>query len=196
MAREGEGKSANAAGANPLLDRPERRKVEMRGFAVRANKEIVELKVLDLSYNGCGIECVTELTGGEVVRLSVLGRGAVGAEVKWWKARKAGLQFIDSRGEAQRTSRERREQIALPAQLRRSSKRAYQVTAIDLSATGCRCEFVDRPQIGERLWIKFDGLEALQSEVTWVEEFNAGLRFETPLHPAVFDMLLARWGKA
>jgi hypothetical protein len=40
--------------------------------------------------------------------------------------------------------------------------------------------------------VKFDGLEALEAEVCWVEEFTAGLRFEKPMHPAVFDLLVER----
>ena len=40
--------------------------------------------------------------------------------------------------------------------------------------------------------IKFEGLEAMDAEVCWVQGFQAGLRFERPIHPAVFDLLLAR----
>ena len=35
-------------------------------------------------------------------------------------------------------------------------------------------------------------LEALDSEVCWMEGFTAGLRFEKSIHPAVFDLLLER----
>jgi hypothetical protein len=40
--------------------------------------------------------------------------------------------------------------------------------------------------------IKFEGFEVLDAQVCWVEGFVAGLRFEKPFHPAVFDLLLAR----
>jgi hypothetical protein len=34
----------------------------------------------------------------------------------------------------------------------------------------------------------------LQAEVCWVDGFIVGLKFERPLHRAVFDLLLARMG--
>lgn len=40
--------------------------------------------------------------------------------------------------------------------------------------------------------IKFDGIEALEAEVCWVEGFVAGLRFQQAIHPSVFDILLER----
>jgi hypothetical protein len=40
--------------------------------------------------------------------------------------------------------------------------------------------------------LKFDGLEALEAEVCWVDGFVAGLQFDKPIHPAVFDLLLER----
>jgi hypothetical protein len=42
--------------------------------------------------------------------------------------------------------------------------------------------------------LKFDGLEAIEAEVCWVEGFVAGLQFDKPIHPAVFDLLLHRLG--
>ena len=41
------------------------------------------------------------------------------------------------------------------------------------SPQGCRCEFIERPNIGERVWVKFDGLEAIESEVRWLKETSA-----------------------
>jgi hypothetical protein len=64
--------------------------------------------------------------------------------------------------------------------------------ATDLSPHGCKCEFVDRPKIGETLWLKFDGLETLGCTVSWVEGSNVGLQFARPIHHAVFEMLLYR----
>ena len=48
------------------------------------------------------------------------------------------------------------------------------------------------PRVGERMLIKLEGLEVLDSEVCWVHGFVAGLRFERPIHPAVFDLLVQR----
>jgi hypothetical protein len=64
------------------------------------------------------------------------------------------------------------------------------VRVFDLTVAGCRCEFVDRPGISERVSIKLEGLATLQANVCWVEQSMVGLSFQSPLHPAVLDMLL------
>jgi hypothetical protein len=42
------------------------------------------------------------------------------------------------------------------------------------------------------VWVKFDGLEALEAQVCWVDGLKAGLAFALPIHAAVFEQLLAR----
>jgi hypothetical protein len=59
----------------------------------------------------------------------------------------------------------------------------------DLSLRGCKIEFGDRPAVGERVWVKFDGLGAIESSVRWVAGDVAGVQFDHPLHQAVFDRL-------
>ncbi|MDP9424258.1 MAG: PilZ domain-containing protein [Pseudomonadota bacterium] len=61
---------------------------------------------------------------------------------------------------------------------------------LDVSNTGCRLDAVDRPEVGERVWIKFEGLESIESTVCWVAGFKVGLKYCNPIHPAVFDRLL------
>jgi hypothetical protein len=61
----------------------------------------------------------------------------------------------------------------------------------DASPEGCKLEFVERPSVGERLWVKFDGLEAVEATVRWVAGHVGGLEFCRPLHAAVFDRLAA-----
>jgi hypothetical protein len=182
-------------GSIGLVARQGRRPVELRGFLVRSNDEIVDVRVLDLSYDGCGVETVTRLNADERVKMSVLGRGAVRASVRWCKGRKAGLLFVpEPASPKQWPRRSMRLPISTPALLRRAGKRAYMTEASDLSPNGCKCEFVDRPAISEAMWIKFDGLETLECKVSWVEDSSAGLQFARPLHPAVFEMLLSRFG--
>jgi len=182
---------------NWRIGREERRAVELRGYLVRADNGIADFRVLDVSYNGCGIETLTALEPGEKVKLSVLGRGAVAATVKWFKDRRAGLQFsYKPAPRSTKQSRARRTAVSIEAFLRRTSRMGYRVKAFDVSSTGCRCEFVERPNIEECVWIKFDGLEALEARVSWVQDSNAGFEFVTPIHPAVFDMMLQRWGFA
>jgi hypothetical protein len=76
--------------------------------------------------------------------------------------------------------------------MRRAGKLSFRVHVYDLSPDGCKAEFVDRPELHEQLWIKFDGLEALEASVRWLAGSRAGVRFARPLHAAVFDLLAAR----
>jgi hypothetical protein len=84
--------------------------------------------------------------------------------------------------------------VALDAEVstRRSVERSYCTMIHDLSRAGCSLEFVERPRIEESIWIKFEGLEALDSIVRWIEGDRAGVEFVKPLHEAVFDALVSR----
>lgn len=75
--------------------------------------------------------------------------------------------------------------------LRRPGQLSYRVTVFDASLHGCRVEFVERPALAEQLWVKFDGLQPLEAEVCWIQGFSAGVSFVQPIHPAVFDRLIA-----
>ena len=61
----------------------------------------------------------------------------------------------------------------------------------DASPEGCKVEFVERPAIGERVWVRFDGIEPLEGTVRWVEGHVGGVKFKRPLHQAVFQRLTA-----
>jgi hypothetical protein len=178
---------------HPLMGRQDRRAVELRGFAVRSNDEIVDVRVLNLSYDGCMIESETHLVLREEIKLSVLGRGAIKAIVRWHKGRRAGLLFQMQQTPAKHWPR-RAERLALTGEalLRTSGRKGYRVRVFDASPLGCSCEFIDRPKIADRVWVKFDGVEALEAEVTWIEESKSGVKFIRPMHPAVFDMLSHR----
>lgn len=76
--------------------------------------------------------------------------------------------------------------------LRRSGQLNYRVHAYDLSRFGCKLEFVERPQLDERVWVKFDGLDAVEGMICWVEGFAAGVEFVRAIHPSVFDALVPR----
>ena len=62
--------------------------------------------------------------------------------------------------------------------LRAAGKTSYRVRVLDLSTEGCRVELVEMPRIGDRMRVKFDGLEMLEAEVCWVEGHTAGLKFD------------------
>jgi hypothetical protein len=167
----------------------------LHGHAIRAGGARVDIVLLDLSYDGCGIETPVELLPGEPIRLSVIDRGLIDAEVRWFEDGKAGLRFLSEDSTAAQAERANaRAEVSSEVRMRRLGQNAYNVRIFDLSPDGARVEAVERPAVGERVTIKFDGLEALQADVCWVEDFVVGLRFERPLHPAVFDLLLARLG--
>jgi hypothetical protein len=88
----------------------------------------------------------------------------------------------------------RSERIAVNAEvaLRRSSQLNYRVRAYDASPYGCRLEFVERPELDERVWVKFDGLTAIEGLVCWIDGFVVGIEFAQPIYPAVFDALVPR----
>ena len=77
-------------------------------------------------------------------------------------------------------------------QLRRSGELNYSVHAYDLSERGCKIEFVERPRCGETVWVKFEGLEALESNVRWTGDFTAGLEFVEEMEARVLHLLLTR----
>jgi hypothetical protein len=40
--------------------------------------------------------------------------------------------------------------------------------------------------------VKFDGLNAIEGLVSWIDGFVVGIEFVNPIHPAVFDALVPR----
>ena len=85
------------------------------------------------------------------------------------------------------------ERVSLTAEVevRRSGVHGFRVQVFDLSPEGCRIEFVERPVLGERVWVKFDGLESLGATVRWLDGHIGGVAFERPLHEAVFQLLVS-----
>ena len=76
--------------------------------------------------------------------------------------------------------------------LRRAGQRNYRVNILDVSHHGCKADFVERPAMDERVWVKFEGLEALEAIVCWVRDLEVGLEFENRIHPAVFNRLVSK----
>ena len=127
---------------------------------------------------------------GVTVKLSVTGLGVLDAKVRWYAKGQAGLHFAPAEEPQHRTPRvAERLELAAEVSLRRPGRCHYQVRLLDLSAKGCRLEFVERPRVGERLWVKFSGLNSIEAEVCWRDGFVGGVRFVRPIHPAVFDLL-------
>lgn len=70
--------------------------------------------------------------------------------------------------------------------IRRQGQHAFRVRLFDASPEGCKIEFVERPAVGERIWIKFDGMEAIEGSVRWIAGHTGGVHFVRPMHEAVF----------
>jgi hypothetical protein len=85
-----------------------------------------------------------------------------------------------------------RVQIGAMVKLRRRGHHNFTVQVFDLSREGCKLEFLERPQLDESVWVKFEGLEILEATVCWIEDRFVGVEFRRPIHGAVFDHLLSR----
>jgi hypothetical protein len=186
---------SRAEPAQAHAERQERRPVRMYGHILLEDGTTAEAVLVDLSYEGCSIETAAELRADQPVTLSVLRRGAIEATVRWAADGKAGLYFkalVGAKPEQPRVA----ERISVDAEvmLRRLGQNNYRVRLFDLSPEGCKVELIERPREGEHMLIRFEGLEALDAEVCWVNDFVAGLRFEKAFHPAVFDLMLERLG--
>lgn len=175
-------------------ERPERRHVSMHGHLLLGDGSTHSIQLLDLSYEGCAIATELKLVPGNLIKLSVLRRGAIDAEVRWCADGKAGLAFTPPEAEAKQHWPRRSDRVSLSADvtLRRRGMTSFRVTVSDVSPEGCKVALVERPSVDEHVLVKFDGIEAMDSEVCWVEGFTAGLKFERPMHPAVFDLMVAR----
>lgn len=68
--------------------------------------------------------------------------------------------------------------------------RPFRVQVFDVSPKGCKVEVIERPSIGERVWIKFDGLEAVEGAVRWTAGHICGVEFARPMHEAVLERLV------
>ncbi len=185
---------SNPAPAPEQPRRSARRPVRLQAHVLRSDGASVEIDLLDLNYDGCGIATPVELEPGEPLRLSVTGRGLIDAEVRWCKDGKAGLRFGAPEPMAKEATPRgtNRASLSTEVRARRIGQHNYSVRIFDLSPDGAKIEVIERPRIGEQLMIKFEGIETVQAEVCWIDGFIVGLRFERPFHPAVFDLLLAR----
>ena len=176
-----------------LPDRRERRPVELSGHLVQPNGAVLDVHLLNFSYNGCQLAVPRFLIAGDQVGLSVPGRGAINATVRWCKGGRAGLRFHDApveKAEVERSAE--RVPATIEAQLRRVGHLAYTVSLRDVSPEGCKAELVERPLVGEIMHLKLPGLESVEARVRWVDGYVAGLKFKHPFHPAVFAMTLER----
>ena len=184
----------SARSDDPRAGRSERRPVRLHGFVALEDGSTHEIEVLDMSYEGCRIATSAPLTQEQPVTISVLRLGAIEGVVVWVRDGEAGLVFEPPEEAAPEQVKRGSERLDLSAEvsLRRPGKPNYRARAFDLSSSGCKVEFIDRPDEGETMWVKFDGLDALEAKVRWIEPPHIGLKFDRTIHPAVYDLLVAR----
>lgn len=177
-----------------LIGRRERRALGMPAFAECGAGRQVEVLLIDVSAQGCGLETPVELRPGEEIRLTVPDRPPIHARVCWYSMGKAGVLFFPGEtGSAEPQSREQeREPYCGEALVRRLGGSNYKVRIFDVSPEGCKIELIETPRVGEHLLIKFDRLEPLDAEVCWVDGPMAGLRFGRPIYGAVYELLMQR----
>jgi hypothetical protein len=86
------------------------------------------------------------------------------------------------------------ERIQLHADIdfRRTGEHRWRVNILDVSPEGCRVELPVHVNAEDMIWITFPGLEAMRGKICWVDDWVAGVEFDRPLHPAVFDMIEQR----
>lgn len=177
------------------VPRGNRRSVEIRGFAKLQDGSRVPVVLVNLSYDGCAMETPVPLEPGTPLHLSTR-VGELDAEVRWCSGTEAGLHFKVQSSEDQEAAQAQRESVRIPvtigARMKRFGRGGYEVPVSDVSGTGCKVEFADRPDVGETVSIKFEGLDSLEATVRWVAGRNCGLDFVYPIHPAILDMLLHR----
>jgi hypothetical protein len=187
-AGEGEGERSSSD------RRRERRPVSMRGYIIRRGGETHVIQIIDLNYGGCGVQTPVALDPGEAIQLSVHNRGAIPAEVRWYRSGKAGLDFEPAPPRVPVERQATRVEVSAEVGLRSIGRNSFRVRVFDLSSQGCKVELVERPLVGDAMSVKFDGLDVLEATVAWVEGATAGLTFRNAIHPAVLDLLLQRMG--
>lgn len=78
--------------------------------------------------------------------------------------------------------------------VRRIGGFSFDLELENVSTSGCRVEMVEECATGEDVITRFPQLEPLGGWVRWTLGTTAGVEFIRPIHPAVFDALLARLG--
>lgn len=178
-------------------EREKRQQVRLPASARLVDGAVFDVTILDLTYDGCKIETNVALLQGLELHLSIPSFGELNSEVRWYREGHAGLQFRHAESEPGETAlppREERLPIIAEVGLRRMGRANYHTRAFNLSPSGCKVEFVERPKIGEQMWAKFDGMDSVAAEVRWVDGFYGGLEFMRAIHPSVFELLLKRLG--
>jgi hypothetical protein len=80
----------------------------------------------------------------------------------------------------------------IAAVLRDRASNKFNVHLVDLSTTGFQAEAHPSLDAGAIVWLAIPGMQGLEATVMWRRRNVIGCKFNPPLHPAVFDHLVAR----
>ncbi len=86
-----------------------------------------------------------------------------------------------------------RQAVRIPATLRRSGDRPFNIRVKDISVSGFSCEAVSSMRAGALCWLNLPGLSGLQAEVVRNDGAIIGCAFANLLNQAVLDRILARY---
>lgn len=84
-----------------------------------------------------------------------------------------------------------RKPVRIQATLRRQGETKFNAHVADLSESGFRVESHYVIPMGAQVWLTLPGLAAIPATVAWSSGNSLGCRFDTPLHPAVLDRVIA-----
>ena len=176
--------------------REERRPVALKGWLVHQSEESRHEFLIDnRSYGGCRLQPAASLSPGNEVELYVLRRGVIPATVRWRNAYGIGIVFAtDNHEKVEKPRKVDRVPVNKDLAVRQTGRRARLLEVSDFSRFGCCLTFEDQPFEGEWVWVSLPGLEPVEARIRWVEDRKAGVEFVRPLHTAVFNLLLIRWG--
>ena len=82
--------------------------------------------------------------------------------------------------------------VACDVEFKRHAGSRYHVELLDLSPEGCCISPPIRVEIGEEIWLRIPKMEPVHGKVAWVKEWKAGVEFDRPFYPAVFEKVVER----
>jgi hypothetical protein len=105
--------------------------------------------------------------------------------------RNPGIQMANAEPQAGHGSGRKFERVPIRAAVQfRAGARRSQVTVSDLSTHGARISFAHVLRAGDQFYLKLPVIEAIEAEVVWVDQFEAGCKFMRPIHPAMFETVV------
>lgn len=84
-----------------------------------------------------------------------------------------------------------RKAVKMRAHLRDRGTTRFEIEVVDLSTTGFRAQTSFTLWPGTTVWLTLPGLAGLEAVVAWRDKYRYGCAFTKPLHPAVFDHIVA-----